>query len=240
MDFKKIGKFADPLLVFPELDDLPSWGATLVAHLEYLRNQLEPLPEPPDDLEGNELREWLEVAKANQGPLYEHIPQADEVRRYMLYCYAKTSPHGGVSDMEKRRQKSLDSAGIDKRERTLDGWRFFVGLDLYAARMLAQLLRETKDRIYNRWLSDVMAFENLCEELRSPAVMMEEDKKTAAYERKLKISAALPEMEKRIAESAAILFGSDAQAVDAVTGVALGEKSDFQGGMMEKYAKNVG
>lgn len=241
MDFKKLSKKDDPLAVFPELADLPAWGLKLDIYLEFLRNEKEPLPETPKDLEGEALIEWHDEAVANQGPLYDFVPQADEVRRYMLFCYAKSSPHARLTDMEQRRQKALDSAGADKRDRNKTTWRFFLDLTRdEAADMLNELMRETCDLIYNRRLSNCMAYENLCIELRSPARYMDEEKKTAAYERKIKISAALPVLEKSIAEDGVFLFGTTATIVDAATQAALSDKGAFQGGWAEMNSTNVG
>jgi hypothetical protein len=237
MDFSKLGKKDSPLDVFSELLELDHWH-DLERRLEELREEtfLRALPQTSEQEEAEEPIQYEEVL------VYSYIPRAQAVSRYMLFCYARTSPLGKISDMKRRRTQALDLAGVPKGEREEDGWMLFTRMThALAGTMLNELLRLIASRVYEMWLSNIIAFEKVMQELRAPVFGLEDDKKAATFERKLKLSEASLSFHDRIENMEKILFADDQQDIDAATSAALNApKSAFQGGWAEQMATNVG
>ena len=234
LDFTKLTKTADPLELYPALGELTHWRELpgrlrQMAELRRFELVLAVLtPEHGDD-------------PVELEPLYTFLPEADQVRRYMLLCYAPGSPLAQSTDMARRRAQALEKAGILKKESIRDGWQPFLSLtEGWAGQMLTEVLRLLASRVYASWLSDLMLQENLDAELRAPVEGLEDDKKGAAYERKLKISSAKPALHERMDGYESYLFGGDKETTEAGSAAALGQnKTDFTGGFAEKFAQNT-
>ena len=187
---------------------------------------------------------YPELAEETSWLLPEALPEEvapDQLRRYVLLMFSanRKNPCRELTDLGKRRERALQGAGVTRRLWATPGWQQVLDFTCQPAlpAMVAALYRREQDRLYERWLSYLMAHATMMSELREgvdPATT-EADKKTQTIERKLKISngmdklvASLDEMEKK-------LFEGDEPVREAIT--ALGQKeSARKGGWAERFS----
>ena len=156
----------------------------------------------------------------------------DQLRRYVLLMFSRRSPIHAETDLEKRKDKALQGAGVTRKLWLTDGWQLVRNFALAPAlhEMVQALFMREQDRLYERWLSYLIAHSMMLRELREgvDALLTEADKKTLAFERKLKISNGMDKLSDKIDEMEKQLFEGDETVTATIT--ALGQKDSARKG----------
>lgn len=187
------------------------------------------------------LQLYPELAEEQSWLLPEALPEEvspDQLRRYVLLMFSRRSPIHSITDLEKRKERALQGAGVTRRLWQTDGWKLVLNFTCQPAlpEMVQALFQREQDRLYERWLSYLIAHSMMLRELREGVGMLtEDDKKALAFERKLKISNGMDKLSDKIDEMEKKLFEGDETVTASIT--ALGQKqSTRKGGWAEEFA----